>query len=109
MAQVHTQLTLRIRSRAKQQQTQQTQHTTPDSAELTRYTTLKCLVCSTLVYRVFQVISPDVDAAEGPVAPSEDWTERELLKSRSGWIEVHTECIVSLFPSSPLHPEPGGN
>ena len=90
MAQVHTQLTLRIRSRAKLT-------VKGDTEEYTRYTSLKCLICRTLVYRVFQVVSPDVDLTEGPVAPSEDWAESELLKSLSGWIEVYKDCIVSRF------------
>ena len=56
---------------------------------------LTCLVCQTLVYRVLQVITPDIDYGEGPVPPTEDWVESELLKTPSGWIEVYQDCIVS--------------
>ncbi|KAH8106021.1 hypothetical protein BXZ70DRAFT_410512 [Cristinia sonorae] len=94
---VHTQLTLRIRSRAKEQ-------LRGDSTVLARYTSLKCLICRITVYRVHQVITPDVDTSEGPVTPSEEWADRELLKSISGWIEVSKDCITGhdIAKASPL-------
>ncbi|KAI0796855.1 hypothetical protein C8Q75DRAFT_742506 [Abortiporus biennis] len=83
----HTQLTLRSRSRTKED-LQGTE------SRLTRYTSLTCVVCQTLVYRVFQVITPDVDSAEGPIQPSEEVSEEELLKSTTGWIEIYKDCIT---------------
>lgn len=56
---------------------------------------LTCLICQTLVYRVLQVITPDIDCGEGPIPPTEDWAESELLKTASGWIEVYKDCLVS--------------
>ncbi|CAL1701067.1 unnamed protein product [Somion occarium] len=96
----HNQLTLRTRSRAKEQKR-------GDETVLTRYMSLTCLICRTLVYRVLQVITPDVDCGEGPVPPTEDWAECELLKSPSGWIEVYKDCIsdddIARAEASPLY------
>lgn len=41
-----------------------------------------------------QIVSPEVDSAEGPVLPTDDWAEQEVLKSTSGWVEVHKDCLV---------------
>ncbi len=86
--QAHTEVTLRSRSKA-----------VPDSssptAELTRYTTITCLVCGLPTYRVLQRITPDLSAEEGPVLPTDDWVEKELCKSSTGWIEVYPGCLVS--------------
>lgn len=89
--QVHNELTLRIRSPV-----------TPDpssSGAHTQLTSVACLVCNTVAYRVKADLTHDTDAKEGPVLPTEDWAEHDMLKSRSGWVEVHNApagCIVSL-------------
>ncbi|TFK81512.1 hypothetical protein K466DRAFT_336123 [Polyporus arcularius HHB13444] len=84
----HTEVTLRSRSKA-----------VPDSssptAELTRYTTITCLVCGLPTYRVLQRITPDLSAEEGPVLPTDDWVEKELCKSSTGWIEVYPGCLTN--------------
>jgi hypothetical protein len=65
-----------------------------------RYTTLTCLLCQTLAYRVQQLVPQDVEGQEGPLLPTHDWVEQDILMSSSGWIEVHSNCLVShLFPS----------
>ncbi|CAK5262875.1 unnamed protein product [Mycena citricolor] len=46
------------------------------------------------VYRVHQVVSLDADSKDGPSIPAEDWVERDILKSSSGWIEVHRRCLT---------------
>ena len=88
LIQAHTEVTLRSRSKA-----------IPDSssptAELTRYTTVTCLVCGVLTYRVAQRITPDLSSEEGPVLPTDDWVEKEMCKSSTGWIEVYQGCLVS--------------
>ncbi|KAI6127387.1 hypothetical protein EDD16DRAFT_1552655 [Pisolithus croceorrhizus] len=81
----------------------------PDSPRLIRYTTLTCLICQTLAYRVQQLVPPDVDGQEGPLLPSSDWVEQETLKSGYGWIEVYKDClssnaIATLFSSSDFSP-----
>ncbi|KAI6135210.1 hypothetical protein EV401DRAFT_1903301 [Pisolithus croceorrhizus] len=81
----------------------------PDSPRLIRYTTLTCLICQTLAYRVQQLVPPDVDGQEGPLLPSSDWVEQETLKSSYGWIEVYKDClssnaIATLFSSSDFSP-----
>ncbi|KAJ3488808.1 hypothetical protein NLI96_g2599 [Meripilus lineatus] len=95
----HHQLTLRSRSKTIEEKQ-------GEDTVLTRYTSLTCLACYTLVYRVHQVTTPDLDSEEGPVQPTEDWTENELLGTSSGWIEVFKECItgevISQAEASPL-------
>ena len=52
------------------------------------------------------MVPPDIEAREGPIMPSEDWFEQDVLLSASGWIEVHvgrSGCIVSHFTSTPAH------
>ncbi|KAL1937721.1 hypothetical protein VTO73DRAFT_12874 [Trametes versicolor] len=84
----HTEVTLRSRSRP-----------VPDpessSGDLTRYTTVTCLVCGIPAYRVAQRITPDLVNEVGPILPTDDWVEKELLKSSSGWVEVYKGCITS--------------
>ena len=66
-----------------------------------RFTALTCLFCALNVYRVHHVISLDVEGNETTLLPSEDWVEREILKSGTGWIDVHKDCLVrNLSPSS---------
>jgi len=62
-----------------------------------RYTTLTCLLCQTLAYRVQQLVPLDVEGQEGPLLPTYDWVEQDILMSSSGWIEVHSNCLVSQF------------
>ena len=71
-----------------------------DTNRCVRYTTLTCLLCQTLAYRVQQLVPQDVEGQEGPLLPTHDWVEQDILMSSSGWIEVHSNCLVSnLFPS----------
>ena len=85
--QVHPQLTLRSRIHSKRQS---------DSERLLhRHTSLTCLICRLPIYRVLQSIPPDMDVTEGPVLPTEDWVEHEVLQSESGWIELSKQCLVS--------------
>ena len=65
-------------------------------SELSRYMIVVCLVCGAPTYRVAQRITPDLASEEGPVLPTEDWVEKELCKSSSGWIEVYHGCLVSI-------------
>lgn len=65
--------------------------------ETVRTVTLTCLICDTLVYRVSQVISPDVESGEGLVLPTDDWVEKEVLRSADGWIEVSKDILVCAF------------
>jgi len=66
-----------------------------DTGRCIRYTTLTCLVCQTLAYRVQQLVPLDIDGQEGPLLPSLDWVEQETLRSLHGWIEAHNSCLVS--------------
>ncbi|KZO94853.1 hypothetical protein CALVIDRAFT_192263 [Calocera viscosa TUFC12733] len=64
-------------------------------------TVLTCLACRTPVYRTFQKLSWPLDSGvtEGPVVPSDDWIETEVLKSADGWIEVNTSvpgCVTGV-------------
>jgi hypothetical protein len=47
------------------------------------------------VYRVLHLIPPDLNASEGPVLPTEEWVEHDILQSGSGWIELANHCLVS--------------
>ncbi|KAG8218968.1 hypothetical protein J3R82DRAFT_4710 [Butyriboletus roseoflavus] len=66
-----------------------------DSSRCIRFTTLTCLLCQTVAYRVRQLVASDVDRQEGPLLPSSDWVEQETLLSSCGWIEVNKDCLVS--------------
>ncbi|KAI0650239.1 hypothetical protein C8Q79DRAFT_998129 [Trametes meyenii] len=96
----HTEVTLRSRSKP-----------IPDpgspAGELTRYTALTCLVCGMPTYRVSQRITPDLINEVGPVLPTDDWVEKELLKSATGWVEVYQGCLagneISKAESSPMY------
>lgn len=68
---------------------------TTDSSRCIRFTTLTCLLCQTAAYRVQQLVVPDVDLQEGPLLPSSEWVEQEILLSSCGWIQVHNDCLVS--------------
>lgn len=57
-------------------------------------------MCQVLVYRVSQIIPVEVEGKDGPLIPTEDWVEQEVMKSTSGWIEVHKGCLVSTLAIS---------
>ena len=57
--------------------------------------TVTCLICGLLTYRVAQQVTPDLGTEEGPVLPTDDWVEKELCKSATGWIEVFQDTLVS--------------
>ncbi|KAF7352378.1 SET domain-containing protein [Mycena venus] len=81
----HPQVTLRIRTRGE---------LVTSRNRRARYTSLTCLICRVLVYRVHQIVSLDADGRDGPLMPTEDWVEQDILKSPSGWIEVHSQCLT---------------
>jgi hypothetical protein len=88
VVQAHPQVTLRTRSRAVPVANTERCH---------RYVTLSCLLCQTIVYRVHQAITTDIEGKDGPMLPTDDWAEQETLKSTSGWIELHSGCLVCIF------------
>lgn len=49
-----------------------------------------------------------MDAAEGPILPTEEWVEHEILQSGSGWIELAKECLVSPLIFSARHKNVSG-
>ncbi|KAF8345575.1 hypothetical protein F5887DRAFT_965708 [Amanita rubescens] len=81
----HPHLTLRTRTRGVP---------IDGTSRCARYTTLTCLVCEALVYRVYQVVPIDIQGKEGPLLPTEDWVEDEIMKSSTGWIQVGNQCLV---------------
>ncbi|KAJ7887479.1 hypothetical protein B0H14DRAFT_3082019 [Mycena olivaceomarginata] len=83
IAVAHPQVTLRIRTRGE----------LTSRNRRARYTSLTCLICRILVYRVHQIVPLDADGRDGPLMPTEDWVEQDILKSPSGWIEVHSQCL----------------
>ncbi|TFY83692.1 hypothetical protein EWM64_g322 [Hericium alpestre] len=50
-------------------------------------------ISATLVYRVEVIVPPSMDGGEGPVLPTEEWVDHEVLKSSSGWIELSKQCL----------------
>uniref|UniRef100_A0A0W0FC36 Uncharacterized protein n=1 Tax=Moniliophthora roreri TaxID=221103 RepID=A0A0W0FC36_MONRR len=78
-------LTLRTRKRAPY---------IPDPAKTARYTSLSCLCCQTLVYRVHRIVSvnDEHNLKEGPLI-TKGWTETEVLRSVSGWVEIFSEVL----------------
>ncbi|KAF8138844.1 hypothetical protein EV363DRAFT_1314955 [Boletus edulis] len=66
-----------------------------DSSRCIRFTTLTCLLCQTVAYRVQQPVASDMDLQEGPLLPSPDWVEQEVLLSSCGWIEVYKDCLLA--------------
>ncbi|KAI0307139.1 hypothetical protein B0F90DRAFT_1813941 [Multifurca ochricompacta] len=98
---VHPQLTLRSRTHSKPEPKSNTL--------LRRHTSLTCLICRIPVYRVLQLIPPDLATGEGPILPTEEWVEQEILRSRSGWIELtkqslENESITQLQSSEAYSP-----
>lgn len=95
--QVHRQLSLRTRSAA-------TPLNTMSEDRYLQYTTVSCLVCDTETYRILSEVTRDSESKEGPILPTDEWVESEVLHSKSGWIEVcvaRSGCIVSLWPNCP--------
>ncbi|KAL5488063.1 hypothetical protein ACEPAI_6171 [Sanghuangporus weigelae] len=85
----HNELTLRTRSRVVSDST--------SSTGRTQSMLVTCLVCDTAAYRIKTEVPPDEDAKEGPILPTEDWAERDTLRSKSGYVDVRvgTEgCIA---------------
>ncbi|KAF7798919.1 hypothetical protein EIP86_010147 [Pleurotus ostreatoroseus] len=99
-AQAHPQLTLRSKG-------PRLDRTLETPRQCIRHVALTCLVCQTAAYRVAQTVSPDVEGGEGPVLPTDDWVENEVLKSATGWVEVSKSCLsghqVLETESSPLY------
>ncbi|KAL0070115.1 hypothetical protein AAF712_002602 [Marasmius tenuissimus] len=83
---VYPHLTLRTRKRAP---------FVSDPAKTARYTSLTCLCCQTLVYRIHQVVSvnDEHNLKEGPII-TKGWTETEVLRSTSGWVEVFQHVLT---------------
>lgn len=88
-------MTLRIRSPVPREYD-------PEEASrlVVQHTSLSCLVCQTMVYRVSHEVMLAAAPKDGPVWPTNEWAESETLKSKSGWIEVYlgpNGCMVSSF------------
>jgi hypothetical protein len=66
----------------------------PGTSKHSRFTTLTCLFCALPVYRVHHIISLDVEGNTTTFLPSEEWVETDILKSGTGWIDVHADCLV---------------
>ena len=95
LLQVHPQLTLRSRTHSEAQ--------SDSDRFLRRHTSLTCLICRLSVYRVLQLIPPDMDSTEDPVSLAEEWAEDQVLQSVSGWVEMAKQCLVSPFARHKLH------
>ncbi|KAF9651124.1 hypothetical protein BDM02DRAFT_977785 [Thelephora ganbajun] len=82
----HSQLTLRMRSKA-----------VPDSkdpSKTIRYMSLICLNCQSPVYRVSRSSTLSGEERPGPVIPTEEWVEKDVLKASTGKVEVHKGCLT---------------
>ena len=86
--QAHPQVTVRLATKPA---------LVPGTSRSQRFNVLSCLFCNLAPYRVAQTMTPDIGVAESVLLPTEDWVEHEILKTPTGWIEVHTECLVSLL------------
>jgi hypothetical protein len=63
-----------------------------------RAVSLRCLLCDIEVYRVWWEHKPSIDGdfkANPTGPPAVERPETDVLKSRSGWIEVNRACPVS--------------
>lgn len=65
-----------------------------DPSKTMRYMSLVCLNCQSLVYRVSRPSILDGEERSGPVIPTEEWVEKEVLKASTGMVEVHKGCSV---------------
>jgi hypothetical protein len=63
----------------------------PSKQRTPHSTVLSCLLCSMPVYRVCQGVPVDGEVS----FQAGEWMEDSILLSRSGWIEVHRDCLVS--------------
>ncbi|KAF8914307.1 hypothetical protein CPB84DRAFT_1669933 [Gymnopilus junonius] len=81
----HPQVTVRLNSKGVP---------IPGTSKCSRFTALTCLLCNLAVYRVHHLISLDVVGNEPVLLPSEEWVEHEIMKSATGWIDVHKDCLV---------------
>ena len=70
----------------------------PGTSRYSRFIVLTCLLCRLPAYRVFQTISLDIQSNENILLPTDDWVERDILKSSTGWIQIHKDGIVSIAP-----------
>ena len=73
--------------------------TIPDSKDPSnsiRYMSLICLNCQSLVYRVsrFSTLNGEERPKPGPVIPTDEWVEKDVLKTSTGTVEVHKGCLV---------------
>ncbi|KAF9534113.1 hypothetical protein CPB83DRAFT_831272 [Crepidotus variabilis] len=82
---VHTQVTVRQSSRPEP---------IPGSSKYSRFTAVTCLLCNIPIYRVYHAIALEVEGNAPSLLPSEEWVEREILKSLTGWVDVHTSALV---------------
>ena len=87
LSQTHPQVTVRLTS---------TGIPIPGTSRCSRFVALTCLFCELPMYRVHQNISLDVDGTETTLLPSDEWVEHEILKSATGWIDIHKDSIVSV-------------
>jgi len=60
-----------------------------------RYMSLICLNCQSPVYRVSRSGTLNGEERPGPVIPTEEWIEKDVLKTSTGKVEVHKACLVS--------------
>ncbi|KAF9567403.1 hypothetical protein CPC08DRAFT_758361 [Agrocybe pediades] len=112
---VHPQATVRLTSKPEPMH---------DGSKYSRFTSVTCLFCDLAIYRVHQIISLGIEGNEGILLPTEEWVERDIMKSPTGWIEVHHDSLVGesiagaevsslfaapfslLLPSAPSPPSP---
>jgi len=65
-----------------------------DPSKSIRYMSLICLNCQSLVYRVSRSSILNGEERPGPVIPTEEWVEKDVLKTSTGNVEVHKGCLV---------------
>lgn len=65
-----------------------------DPSKSIRYMSLICLNCQSLVYRVSRSSTLNGEERPGPVIPTEEWVEKDVLKTSTGKVEVHKGCLV---------------
>jgi hypothetical protein len=87
IVQIHTQFTTRSRGLPKSA-TSSSGHTVEHPI------LLLCLLCNCEVYRVWWTYNSTLDGDSSNVIASGVWAEGDVLKSRSGWIEVNRACPV---------------
>jgi len=65
-----------------------------DPSKSMRYMSLICLNCQSLVYRVSRSSTLNGEERSGPVIPTEEWIEKDILKTSTGKVEVYKGCLV---------------